>query len=120
MPLGCASLITRFIFAFAVTLIDLTIQSASVSAQGAKTSTGVIAYAGRDGNLWTVHANGSGHQRLTNDGGAGRRYHNPRWSPDGQTIAFDIDRPCCGAGSVIVPEDIGIYRDGNVRTLDAL
>lgn len=43
---------------------------------------------GVDGNLYTMHPDGSAHQAITNDATSLRQYVQPTWSPTGERIAW--------------------------------
>lgn len=56
---------------------------------------GLIAYVGKDGNIYTTDRDGKQHSAITQDadlnpasGQAGRIYQYPTWAPDGQRLAF--------------------------------
>lgn len=56
---------------------------------------GLIAYAGNDGNIYTIDQNGKQKTSITQDanlspgsGQVGRIYQYPTWAPDGQRLAF--------------------------------
>ncbi|MBL8045425.1 MAG: PD40 domain-containing protein [Anaerolineales bacterium] len=55
---------------------------------------GLIAYIGVDGNVYTIDQGGGNQQQLTTDAGSGsdgyRLYRLPTWSPDGNTLAFSM------------------------------
>jgi Tol biopolymer transport system component len=58
------------------------------SAGAVPTTSGLIAYVGTDGNIYTIAPNGSGKQAVTRDKPADRDLYNTlAWSPDGQ-LAF--------------------------------
>jgi Tol biopolymer transport system component len=71
---------------------------------------GAIAFV-RDGNVWTMRADGSGQRRLTTYAGRSSAAA-PRWSPDGRRIAYQLCRPYPGS----VNCDIWTMRaDGSVQ-----
>lgn len=49
---------------------------------------GWIAYIGFDRNIWMVQPDGSGDVQVTTDASNQLSYRTPRWSPDGQLLAF--------------------------------
>ena len=51
---------------------------------------GQIAYVGADGNIWVLRGDGSMPVQVTRDATASRRYHAPRWSPDGARLAYCV------------------------------
>jgi hypothetical protein len=68
--------------------------------------TSLIAFSGNDGNIWTVHTDGTEARKVTN-ADQEVRFSGPRWSPDGQALVFAGVR-----GSEIgarQSEDMGIY-----------
>lgn len=48
-----------------------------------------VAFSGSDGNIWTVHTDGSAMTRLTSGNGYSAPYS---WSPDGSKILFELDQ----------------------------
>ena len=73
-----------------------------------------IAYAGEDGNIWLVRADGSDKQQVTTSGTTERGFHAPQWSPDGAMLAFDGD---VGESRDNIKYGIFIVRDGQVGQL---
>ncbi len=73
-------------------------------------STGLIAYAGPDGNIWTINPDGSGRTRLTEGGSPQRPFLAPRWSPDGKMLVF-------AAGDPWNPEGIYLYANGSTARI---
>lgn len=55
---------------------------------------GLIAYIGMDGNVYTVDQGGGNQKQLTSDAGMGsdgyRVYQLPTWAPDGNSLAFSM------------------------------
>jgi hypothetical protein len=68
----------------------------------------VIAYAGPDGNIWTILPDGYNRKRITSGGTPQRPFIQPSWSPDGTMLAFT-------AGDPWSPEGIYLYRYGRVE-----
>ena len=49
---------------------------------------GWIAFQGKENNIWLVHPDGSSITPITNDASTSIAYSNPKWSPDGNNLAF--------------------------------
>src|SRR4051794_9790976 len=71
-----------------------------------------IAYAGEDGNIWLVRADGSDKQQVTTYGTPQRGFHAPQWSPDGAMLTFYGD---VGESSDDFKFGIFVARTGSVE-----
>jgi Tol biopolymer transport system component len=73
-------------------------------------SEGWIAFFNRD-NIWLIHPDGTGLKQITDNApaaGDGPAYfHDVRWSPDGQKLAFSVDSRLSDNGLYVV--DVGTF-----------
>lgn len=93
MDQGCllgGSVMKKNLISFLLLILLLAVPSLAALSQEQPQAviSGNLAYTGEDGNLWVVLEDSGERFALTSDAGPTRRYLSPRWSPDGQHLAF--------------------------------
>jgi hypothetical protein len=107
-------MLLRAMLIFVLLLLSVPVFLLSVTPVGAAES--LIAYAGTDGNIWTMRSDGSGQQRLTN-ANPQQYFVGPRWSPGGTMLTFESRRK----GNQIDSRDgIYLYHNGTSTRLPGL
>jgi outer membrane protein assembly factor BamB len=91
-------------------------ESTAAAPQAARTQdegTGLVAYAGTDGNIWVTDPEGREPRQVTTTGTSERPLAHPRWSPDGTALVFAEGRN----GEGIDGDGVYLAREGVVTQI---